>query len=457
MRPIQHRVDRSPGPSYAEVASVDRIAPYPSLLVDAPGEFGSDDLEVVRYTTRHYHDLEKQHVWRSVWQFACREEHVPEVGDTYLYEICDLSFLIVRAAPDEISGYWNVCRHRGRQLVSEPQRASSLRCPFHGFTWNLDGSLAHMPSAWDFPQAEADQLGLVPVQVDRWGGFVFINPDLSAGPLRQHLGIVVDDFHRWRFQDRYIEVHVAKLYEANWKVVQEAFMESLHVAATHPQQLVRLGDINSQHDCFDQVNRSMHPSGTPSPLLSWQPTEQEMLDSMLDVRLDEPTPITLPGGSTLREFSARLSRDSLRDALGDEVDSLSDAELVDAILYSVFPNFHPWASYQRLLYRFRPNGDRHDSAIMEVFVLSPFVGDRPAPAKCHWLGFDDSWTQAPELGVTARILDQDSSNIPKVQIGLQSAPFPGLVLSVYQESRIRHFHQLLDDRIDPETRKVPTP
>lgn len=441
------RTGRSPGPSYAEVMAHDRVVPYPSLRQDSPGDHGHADLDVSRYITRRYHELEKEHVWRHDWQFACREEHLPEVGDTYLYEICDLSFLLVRSAPDEIRGYWNVCRHRGRQLVNDPQRVTMLRCPFHGFGWNLDGSLAHQPSAWDFPQTSPEQLGLISVQVDRWGGFVFVNPDLDAGPLREHLGIMAADYDRWRFADRYVEAHVAKVYRANWKVVQEAFMESFHVAATHPQQLSRLGDTNAQHDCFDQVNRSMHPSGTPSPLLSWQPTEQDMLDAMIDVRIDEAPPIILPDGVSFREFSAQLSRDGLRDALGDEVDSLSDAELVDAILYSVFPNFHPWASYQRLVYRFRPNGDRHDESIMEVFIVSPFVGDRPPPASCHCLGPDDPWTDAPELGVTSRILDQDSSNIPWVQKGLQSAPFPGLVLSIYQESRIRHFHHLLDQRI----------
>ena len=444
---------RSPGRSYPEILAGDDVAPSATLLVESAGDFGNEPIAIERYTSRRFHDLEKQHVWAKAWQFACREEDIPEVGDTSLYEICDWSFLIVRSAPDEIRGYWNVCRHRGRQLVSAPERVDTLRCPFHGFSWALDGRLAHLPSAWDFPDADRDELRLASVRVERWGGFVFLNPDLDAAPLHDHLGIVVTDFERWRFPERYTEVHVAKRYRANWKVVQEAFMESFHVAATHPQQLVRLGDTNSQHDCFGQVNRSMHPSGTPSPLLTWTPTEQEMLDSLLDVRLDETTPITLPAGTTLRSFAAQLSRDSLRPAVtDDEVAELSDAELVDAILYWVFPNFHPWASYQRLVYRFRPDGDSHDASIMEVFVLSPFVGDRPAPAPCQWLGFDDPWTDASSLGITGRILDQDSINIPKVQIGLRSAPFDGLALSTYQESRIRHFHHLLDEWIgDPPT------
>ena len=438
------RTDRSPGASYGEVSAADRVPPYPSLLVESPGDLGTADIPVERYTSREFHEREKEGVWRRAWQFACREEHVPNVGDTYVYEICDLSFVLVRSAPDTIKGFWNVCRHRGRRLVDEPCHAEVLRCPFHGFAWNLEGALAHLPSAWDFPQADPEQLGLVPVLVERWGGFVFLNPDLGATPLQEHLGIVVEDFARWRFEDRFVEAHVARIHQANWKVTQEAFMESFHVAATHPQQLVRLGDENSQYDVFGEVNRAIHPSGTPSPLLSWQPSEQEMLDSMLDVRLDEPSPVEVPVGATLRQFAAELGRDSMRDGLGDEVDSLSDSELVDAVLYSVFPNFHPWASYQRIVYRFRPYGDRHDVSVMDVFLLSPFVGERPPPAPCRWLGSDDPWTDAPELGITARILDQDATNIDCVQIGLRSAPTPGLVMSQYQESRIRHFHALLE-------------
>ena len=94
-------------------------------------------------------------------------------------------------------------------------------------------------------------------------------------------------FQEWNLKDRYIEAQVAKVYDANWKVVQEAFMEAFHVALTHPQQLTRLGDTNSRYDTYDNFSRSMHASGTPSPSLKWQPTEQEMLDSLLDVRIDE--------------------------------------------------------------------------------------------------------------------------------------------------------------------------
>lgn len=435
---------RSPGPAYNDILATDTHVVADHFFHESPGDFGTGEIPVARYTSREYYELEKQRLWPKIWQMACREEHIPAVGDTYLYEICDMSILIVRCAPDQIKAFWNVCRHRGRQLQSDSGRLEILRCPFHGFAWNLDGSLAFVPTAWDFPQIERDDFGLAEVRVDVWAGFVFINPDPDAQPLTQYLGEIVDHFAPWRLEDRFVEAHVAKVYHANWKVLQEAFVESLHVGATHPQQLVRLGDTNSRYDCYENFSRALHPSGVPSPLLDWQPTQQEMLESMLDVREGEESPIQLPDGVTLREFAARIGRESLRPALGAAADDLCDAELVDAMEYSVFPNFHPWASYQRVVYRFRPYGDDHEKSVMEVMMLSPFAGERPAPAQCQWVGADESWTEPGVLGITGRILDQDSFNISKVQAGLRSTPLGGLTVGVYQESRIRHIHSLLD-------------
>ncbi len=435
---------RSPGATYQQVISADARPGAEVLRDETPGSFGDHDIAVARYTSWAFHELEKDKLCRRVWQMACRLEEIPEVGDTTLYEICDKSILIVRTGPDEVRAFWNSCRHRGRQLVSEPGYLQQLRCPFHGFTWNLDGSLAFIPSRWDFPEIDDEQLGLGQLRVGTWAGFVFVNPDPQCEELEMFLGSLIEYFVDWTLEDRYIEGHAANIYKANWKVAQEAFMEAFHVPSTHPQMLVRMGDVNGQYDCYEHFSRSMNASGIPSPVLRLQPSEQDMLDAMLDRRLDEPAQIEVPDGMTFREFSGQLSRESLRPIIGDRADQLSDAELVDSIDYSVFPNFHPWAAYQRLVYRFRPNGDDHESCIMDVYILSPFTGVRPAAAPVQLLGPEESWIDADVLGSTGRILDQDSFNIPKVQIGLRSAPGPGLPLSLYQESKVRHFHDLLD-------------
>ena len=95
------------------------------------------------------------------------------------------------------------------------------------------------------------------------------------------------------------------------------------------------------------------------------------------------------------------------------VDEWSDAELIDNLDYTLFPNFHPWGAYNRIVYRFRPNGDDHRSAIMEVFFLAPFKGERPPPAPVHCSDADEPWTEAPELGMLGKVFDQDTFNMPQ--------------------------------------------
>ena len=119
--------------------------------------------------------------------------------------------------------------------------------------------------------------------------------------------------------------------------------------------------------------------------------------------------------------------------------------MMDSIDYTVFPNFHPWAAYNRIVYRFRPNGDDHRSAIMEVIFLSPFSGQRPPPAPVHWLGDHESFTDAPELGMLAKVFNQDLFNMPKVQAGLESTRKPGITLGNYQESKVRWLHMKLEE------------
>ncbi len=91
------------------------------------------------------------------------------------------------------------------------------------------------------------------------------------------------------------------------------------------------------------------------------------------------------------------ARASLRPAIGNRVDELCDGELTESIYYTLFPNFHPWGAYNRIVYRFRPYGNDHRRSIMECMFLSPFVGERPPAAPIHWLADDDDWTDATEL------------------------------------------------------------
>lgn len=412
--------------------------PLPGVALTVP---------VDRYTSREFHDLEVEKVWTKVWQMACRVEDILEPGQFVKYDIADISVLVVRQRDGSIKAHRNVCLHRGRTLKEQDGRADSFQCPFHGITWELDGSLKHMPCRWDFSHTVMDWT-LRQVQVDSWGGFVFINLDPEAAPLADFLGDLPEHFERWPLEKRYKQVHVAKVLRCNWKVAQEAFMESWHVVATHAQLLPGIGDTISKYDAWGNFSRTLTPNGIPSPHLNWQPTEQEMMDALTDRNLDDDVKVAVPDGVTTRVGLADGRRAHLMKDLGPEADLLSDAEMCDSMPYTLFPNLHPWGSYNRTCYRFRPYGNDPGMSIMECMILSPFEGDTPPPgAEVRWVETDESWTTVPELGLLARVFDQDDANLPFVQKGLQDGALTEVTFAEYQETKIRHFHMVLEQML----------
>jgi phenylpropionate dioxygenase-like ring-hydroxylating dioxygenase large terminal subunit len=440
-------VARSPGITYQELLDAD-THPVPDVLrLDAPMYLGSEDIPKERYTTRAYHDLEVEHVWKKAWQFACREEHIPRPGDHVVYEIAGMSFIVMRTDDGTIKAYPNACLHRGRLLKEHDGNCSEIRCSFHSFAWTLDGKLSDVPARWDFPHVQDEAFALPEAKVDTWAGFVFINPDVNCGSLPDFLGDLPSHFSVWDLENKYVEAHVAKVIRANWKIAQEAFCEAYHVSGTHPQILPYLGDTNSQVDVWENFSRVITPAGTPSPLMHTTPTEDEMMRAMLDIRVGANSPVTIPEGITMRAYGAEMSRNRWRPIVGDAVDQMSDAEMMDSIDYTVFPNFHPWGALNRIVYRFRPNGNDHRSSIMEVLFLAPFKGERPKPAPIRWLAEDEPFSNARELATLGKVFDQDSFNMPKVQLGLETTYKAGVTLADYQESRIRWIHQKLTDWI----------
>jgi phenylpropionate dioxygenase-like ring-hydroxylating dioxygenase large terminal subunit len=439
---------KPPSLTYQQLLDTDSHEVPDVLRWFSPMPPSEGDVPVERYTSAEFHQLEVEKVWTKVWQMACREEDLPEVGDHVTYDVVGRSILVVRSAPDEISAFHNVCPHRGRRIREHAGRDTELRCAFHGFAWELNGCLKQVPCQWDFPRLEPDEWGLPEVLVGTWGGFVFINMDLDAAPLEEHLGDLGEHFTRWPLEERYKEAHVAKVMDCNWKVAQEAFMEAYHVVATHPQLLPSLGDAITQYDVFGNFSRAITPNGVPSPHLAWEPTEQDIFDAMSDRNLDEEPRMIVPLDETARHLAAESARDALRPAIGDRADELCDAELTESIYYTVFPNFHPWGAYNRIVYRFRPYGNDHRRSIMECMFLSPFPGDeRPPAAPIHWLSDDEDWTVATELGMLGRVFNQDVYNVPQVQLGLEAMIKPGVTFADYQETKPRHFHALLDEWI----------
>jgi phenylpropionate dioxygenase-like ring-hydroxylating dioxygenase large terminal subunit len=435
--------ERSSGISYQALLDTDTREVPEVLRWQSARELPVVRVPIERYTSRAFHDLEVEKLWKRVWQFACREEEIPEPGDHTVYEIADIQVLIVRGADRKIRAFANTCLHRGRALKDGPGRSDEIRCPFHAWSWNLDGSLKGIPCRWDFPHVERGDYALPAYRTATWGGFVFVNLDPAAEPFAQFIGDLPTHFERWPLEDRYTSAHVAHRMGCNWKVAQEAFMEAYHVIATHPQILAGIGDANSQYDAWDSYSRAITPNMTPSPHLGYAPSEQEMLESMVTTSLDAQPAFRVPEGMTARQLFAQMARMQLQGTVPSAT-LLSDAEMNDSFYYTLFPNMHPWGAYNKITYRFRPNGNDPDTSVMEVLYLSPFRGRRPPPAPVRWLDYDEPWTDAPELGALAQVFEQDTFNLPRVQRGLKSAAHGHVTFARYQETKLRHFHALLD-------------
>jgi phenylpropionate dioxygenase-like ring-hydroxylating dioxygenase large terminal subunit len=449
--------DRFPGRSYQDLLD-DELNPVPACLRENTRPYlGSEPLSVDRYLSRDFHELEVEHVWQRTWQAVCRETEVAGAGDTHVYDIARFSIIVCRTEQGALRAYRNACLHRGRQLVDETGNYPKFRCPYHAFTWSLDGQFMGMPCKWDFPHIAADEFGLPQVQVDTWGGWVFINMDPAAVSLEEYLGVLPPHFERWKPENAYKMVHVEKIIPCNWKVGWEAFIESYHAVATHPQILRYTNDTGSQYDVWgDHISRTITALGVPSGHLE-DVSEQKVADTMFGVSamVARPDDAVVPPGMTAREFIGRKNAEAFSKNHGRDLAGFAtNSERMDSILYSIFPNFAPWAGFHpNITYRFRPNGDDHKTAIMEVMVLCqlPIGAERPEDAPARRMGANELFSEAPELGVAlGTIFDQDLFNMPMVQKGMESLQSREMVLANNHEVRIRHFHRTLDKYINGE-------
>jgi nitrite reductase/ring-hydroxylating ferredoxin subunit len=449
------RADRFPGDSYEDILERDS-RPVPAHLRQGRlPNIGTEPVLASRYTSRAFFDKELRYLWPKIWQFACRVEDIANPGDYHIYENVGKSLIVTRTASGEIKAFYNTCLHRGRKLVTLNGCKSEFRCPYHGIAWNTDGSFKDNPIGWDFPQWEGRDMSLPQAKVETWGGFVFINQDLDAPSLIEQIKPLADDFARYDWENRYRALWIRKKVRCNWKAMTEAFMESHHSITTHPQILPGIADVNSQYDILnDYVSRQFSAQGVPSPLLS-DVSEQDVVDYMVGMGGGRRTrPLAgagevhkLPEGTTARVYMAELGRQGLTQETGYDYSDASDAEMLDALLYNVFPNMSIWAGPAgKLTYRWRPNGLDVDSGIMDIMIFAPCPkeGPRPPGVPVIELDFADPVSSIPGLGGLAGVFDQAFSNLPFVQEGLHATGNGQVHFSQYTESRIRHLHHMID-------------
>ena len=180
--------------------------------------------------------LERERLFSRSWMYAGPAEWVSEPGSYFAAQIGHLPVAVVRGSDGILRGLVNVCRHRGHLVVEGTGCRETLQCPYHAWTYDLDGSLRRAPRAEREPGFDPTGLSLARVSVDTWGPFVFANPDPEPAPLEEALGrlpeIVAEsglDVDTIRFHS-----HHEWPIEANWKIVMENFLECYHCPTAHP-------------------------------------------------------------------------------------------------------------------------------------------------------------------------------------------------------------------------------
>jgi nitrite reductase/ring-hydroxylating ferredoxin subunit len=445
---------RASGPTVADKLSSDAL-PAPAPLLESRYEFlGDEDISFERYTSPAFFEREMQDLWPKAWQWACREEHVPDVGDNYRYDIGRYSVIVVRSSEDTIEAFLNSCTHRGTRILAGEGSGytAAFTCPFHGWSWELDGSIRNIPGRWDFPHVCGETHNLQPVRCERWGGFVFINIDPDAKPLANYLDVLPEHFKHFPLEQRRIKLHVQKKLPANWKAAQEAFMEAYHNFETHDSP----NGGNTQYDIFGKyVSRFIHNIGNYSPESlddyagdKWRRppmTEDEQLAFLGVFGLEYGT---VPDGGTAREIVAETLRKHFGETLGIDFSNVSDSVMVDSIEYHLFPNMFFFAGVNvPMVYRFRPDGENVDSSIFDILILEPIPEgmDHPEPPEPVQLDVEQSYTEVEGISWLGPVYDEDTGNLALQQQGFKTSRKRGLTLGNYQEARIRRVHLTLDE------------
>jgi phenylpropionate dioxygenase-like ring-hydroxylating dioxygenase large terminal subunit len=417
-----------------------------------------------RYRSRDIAERERDRIWMKAWQVAGRVDELPEAGDWKECRIYDQSFLVVRGDDGTLRGFVNACRHRGNVLCRDSQGNAGKRfvCPYHLWSYDLDGRLRGVTRPELVGDIDKSQLGLLEVSVDTFAGFIFLNPDPDAAPLADFLGPEAREMIEPYHMDEMVTVlDVRESVDCNWKVVVDAFQEGYHIQAIHPQ-LLKIVVIDpttnrfrfwGDHEvaCAPFAVTDASPEDEYAGLQSLPDTFPTVtgylprLAQLVDTYRRADGTIEYPEGVTGRTLLQRATRETLTD-MGFDVAGLTDAQMTDNHGWLLFPNFfmtiraaeatvitampHPDGDPNRCIWHIRsfmwlPEEFRND------FKTTP-VEVQEANSYPYFLA-----------------LQQDYEQMPRQQIGLRNTRLQHLQL-VHEEVSVARFHTVYDRWMNDE-------
>ncbi|MDQ2941576.1 MAG: Rieske 2Fe-2S domain-containing protein [Chloroflexota bacterium] len=333
-------------------------------------------------------EAEKERVFGRTWQLVARADELQRVGDFVPGTVLDEPVVITHGLDGQLRAFYNVCRHRAGQVALTRGNRKSLQCRYHGWTYGLDGTLRACPEMEETEDFRKEDFGLMPIRVDRWGPFVFVNLSADAPPLREVMGAIPAEVASAGYDvDRMRPVERREyLIECNWKVYVDNYLEGYHLPIAHPQLYKEL-----DYDSY-RVEEFRYYSKQHAPIRELKPGEE-------------------PG----------RDRRYLRSADGED----------SALYYWLFPNtmfniYQDNMSSNVIL----PMGPDRTLTIFEWFFAEP--------------GSGPGWESMQQtIAFSDEIQQEDIVICEQVQRGLRSRSYEAGRFSAKRENGVYHFQNLV--------------
>jgi phenylpropionate dioxygenase-like ring-hydroxylating dioxygenase large terminal subunit len=408
-----------------------------------------------RYQSREFMQREWKSMWTRVWLCAGRESDIPRAGNFIRFDHGHESFIVTRGSDGRIRAFYNVCQHRGRQLIDEDRGTrSQFVCPFHSWAYDLHGKNIRVTDREVFSErALCGNLDLKQARCETWAGFLFLTMDPAAPSLLEFLADVPALMGAYRMEDMHVVKETQVEIDCNWKNGLEAFLETYHVHMTHPQTLPGVDDVYEQIDVYRNGHgRIVTPFAAPSP----RQGEPDTIGPFLGLFL---------GNCGLQTADFEQRKSAIRDAIwqakraadnpfGLDYSPFTKSQILDIWAYSIFPNLTLNAHPEGVLaMQFRPHPQDPEKFLYHTWHLAAKL--KPGAKLPFYMGIGDEVdisgrTRPPLQRVPMHdtglglVMDQDISNLLGVQKGQKSRGFAGGNRYCEKELRIQVLHAELD-------------
>lgn len=219
------------------------MQPATRTLIDTLAKSLSTPLEEARglppqaYLSEEFYELELEYLFRRDWVCVGREEEVAQAGDYFTIELAGEPLVVVRGTDNRLRALSNVCRHRYMQVVMGQGNATRLSCPYHGWTYRLDGRLMGATSMAESRILDKENCRLPEFRLETWLGFIFVNLDNDAEALAPRLQELGDRLAPYHIDGMRISSMYDEIWEGNWKLTMENNAEAHHHRTLHPETL----------------------------------------------------------------------------------------------------------------------------------------------------------------------------------------------------------------------------